>query len=222
MNLPLLYWASEEIGDDRFKRIAMAHADTAIRTHLRSDGSVAHIVEHNRENGDIVKTYGGQGYGEGSAWSRGQAWAIYGFILSYLHTGEEGYLGASRLAADYFVKNCFADMTVPVDFKAPSEPHIIDNSAAACAACGLIELAKALPEDEGGEYMSAATSLLRVIDEKYANYDYDTDYLVSHGTVRYPIDGDFEKAEVHVPIIYSDYFFTEAILKLLGSEFNPW
>ena len=62
MNLPLLYWASNEMDDDRFKRIAMAHADNAIATHIRPDGSVAHIVEHDRETGATVKTYGGQGY----------------------------------------------------------------------------------------------------------------------------------------------------------------
>ena len=222
MNLPLLFWASRETGDDRFKRIAMHHADTVIRTHLRPDGSIAHIVEHDRETGDVVRTFGGQGYAEGSAWSRGQAWAVYGFTMAYIHTGEARYLDAARSAADYFLSGCTSDWLVPVDFKSPAEPFIIDNSAAVCAACGLIELGKLLEENGGDRYISSAVNLLSAIDKKYANYDSDTDYVVGHGTVRYPVDGDFEKAEVHVPIIYADYFYAEAILKLLGSEFNPW
>lgn len=222
MNLPLLYWASDEIGHDRYRRIAMAHADTAIRTHMRPDGSIAHIVEHNRESGDTVRTFGGQGYAEGSAWSRGQAWALYGFTLSYLHTGETRYLEAAIRAADYFISGCSKNWTVPVDFKAPSEPYVIDNSAAACAACGLIELGKVLASSKGERYIDVAANLLSVIDAKYANYSPDTDYLVGYGSVNYPVNGDFKKAEVHVPIIYADYFYIEAILKLLQSDFNPW
>ena len=113
MNLPLLYWASREISNDRYKRIAMAHADAAIKTHLRPDGSVAHIVEHDRESGEVIRTFGGQGYAEGSAWSRGSAWAIYGFMLSYIHTGEERYLKAAVSAADYFISGISQDGTVP-------------------------------------------------------------------------------------------------------------
>lgn len=222
MNLSLLYWASEETGDDRFKRVAMAHADMAIMDHLREDGSVVHIAEHDRETGDVVATYAGQGCAVGSSWSRGQAWALYGFMISYLHTKEERYLDAAKQVANYFIANCCDDWLPRVDFRGPSEPVMIDTSASACAACGLIELAKALPECEGGMYMNAAMQLLHAMDDKCANYDDSVDYLVSHGTVRFPIDGDWKKAEVHVPIIYTDFFYTEAVLKLLGSEFNPW
>ena len=73
MNLPLLYWATEETGDDRFKRIAMAHADMSICDHLREDGSVVHIVEHDRESATVRTTHAGQGCAVGSSWSRGQA-----------------------------------------------------------------------------------------------------------------------------------------------------
>ena len=145
MNLPLLYWASEEKGDDRFKRIAVAHADMALRAHLRPDGSVAHIVEHDRETGEVVRTYGGQGYAEGSSWSRGQAWALYGFTLSYMYTKEERYLDAAKLVANYFIANVCDDWLPRVDFRSPEEPIYYDSTAGACAACGLLELAKLLP-----------------------------------------------------------------------------
>jgi unsaturated chondroitin disaccharide hydrolase len=222
MNLPILYWASEQIGDDRFKRIALAHADMTERHHIRDDGSVIHIVEHDRDNDAVIATHGGQGYCDGSSWSRGQAWALYGFIISYIHTGEVRYLNAAKRVANYFIAACSDDWLPRVDFRAPAEPVYYDTTAAGCAACGLIELAKALPENEGGMYMNAAMNLLHAMDDKCANYDDSVDYLVSHGTVRFPIDGDWKKAEVHVPIIYTDFFYTEAVLKLLGSEFNPW
>ena len=96
MNLPLLYWASREVGDDRFKQVAMLHADMALYDHLREDGSVKHIVEHNRETGLAVRSYAGQGSAHGSSWSRGQAWGLYGFMLSYMNTEEEAYLSAAK------------------------------------------------------------------------------------------------------------------------------
>ena len=224
MNLPLLYWASDEIGDDRFARIAKAHADMTLRDHLRPDGSVNHIVEHDRETGDLVKTYGGQGICEGSSWSRGQAWALYGFVLSYIHTKEERYLNGAKQVANYFIANCCDDWLPRVDFRAPAEPVYYDSTAGACAACGLIEIAKALPEDEGGMYMNAAINILKAMGEKFCDYDPEHDAMMGYGTLRYPVPGKYteKSAGVHISIIYGDYFFTEAILKLLGAEFMPW
>ncbi len=224
MNLPLLYWASREIGDDRFKRIAMAHADMSLMDHLREDGSVAHIVEHDRETGEVVKTYGGQGYKEGSSWSRGQAWALYGFVLSYIHTGEVRYLNGAKQVANYFIANCCDDWLPRVDFRAPSTPVYYDSTAGACAACGLIELAKLLPENEGGVYMNGAINLLKAMEKSFCNFDPANDHMLDYGTRLYPVEGEYteETAGVHISIIYGDYFYTEAILKLLGAEFFPW
>ena len=224
MNLPLLYWASDEIGDDRFARIAKAHADMALRDHLRPDGSVNHIVEHDRETGELVQTFGGQGIREGSSWSRGQAWALYGFILSYIHTKEEKYLNGAKQVANYFIANCCDDWLPRVDFRAPAEPVYYDSTAGACAACGLIEIAKAVHEDEGGMYMNAAINILKAMGEKFCDWDPEHDAMLGYGTIRYPVPGKYteKSAGLHISIIYGDYFFTEAVLKLLGAEFMPW
>ena len=221
MNLPILYWATEITGDDRWTRLAMAHADMALKDHLRPDGSVVHIAEHNRDTGELVTTHAGQGYAVGSCWSRGQAWGLYGFTLSYIHTGEERYLNAAKQIANYFIANCCDDWLPRVDFRSPSQPVMYDSTAGACAACGLLELAKRLPEHEGGMYMHAAVNILKAIEKNFADYNPDRDDLITHGTVLYPIKPGQESV-VHISIIYADYFFTEALLKLLGDEFLPW
>ena len=201
----------------------MAHADNVIRTHFREDGSFHHIVEHDRETGDLAKVFAGQGYKEGSSWSRGQAWGLYGYTLSYLHTGEERYLNVAKQAANYFIANCCDDWLPRVDFRAPSQPVYYDSTAGACAACGMLELAKALPEDEGGMYANAAINILKAMREKFMNFDPSTDDMLGYGTVRYPQEGlDPANCGIHISIIYGDFFYTEAVLKLLGSEFNPW
>lgn len=221
MNLPILYWASNVIGDDRFKQIAIAHADMALRDHIRPDGSVVHIVEHDRDTAQAVRTHGGQGYCVGSCWSRGQAWGLYGFILSYKHTGEQRYLDAAKRIAHYFIANCCDDWLPRVDFRAPSQPVYYDSTAGACAACGLIEIARCVDEGEGGMYMNAAVNLLRAMEEKFIDYSSETDCMLKYGTVLYPKNEKQQKG-VHISIIYGDFFYTEAVLKLLGSEFSPW
>ncbi|MBQ8720429.1 MAG: glycoside hydrolase family 88 protein [Clostridia bacterium] len=225
MNVPLLYWASREIGDDRFKQIAMAHADRTIEDHIRPDGSVVHIVDRDRESGEVVATRGGQGYAVGSSWSRGQAWGLYGFVLSYIHTGEVRYLDAAKRIANYFIASCCDDWLPRVDFRSPSEPVYYDSTAGAIAACGLIELGKILPEHEGGMYTNAAINILRAMEKSFCNFDPANDHMLDYGSVRYPATkSDMEKINslVHISIIYGDYFYTEAILKLMGSEFLPW
>lgn len=223
MNLALLYGASVEFKDDRYKRMAMAHADSTILSHVRPDGSVAHQAEHDRDTGELVATYGGQGYGVGSSWSRGAAWGLYGFVISYIHTGEERYLNTAKQIANYFISNCCDDWLPRVDFRAPQEPVYYDSTAGACAACGMLELGKLLPEGEGGMYTNAAINILKAMTEKFANFDTECDNLLDYGTERYPIAGVTpEQAGVHINIIYGDFFYVEAILKMLGSDFMIW
>lgn len=221
MNLPLLYFASEEMGDDRYKRVAMAHADNAIASHLRPDGSVIHIAEHDRDTGEVIKTHGGQGYADGSSWTRGQSWALYGFTISYLHTGEQRYLDAAKRVANYFIAACCDEWIPRIDFRSPSTPVFYDTTAGACAACGLLELGRILPEYEGGMYTSAAIKILRAITEKFCNFNPETDDMVNGGSLYYPLkEGQILKT--HISVIYGDFFYTEALLKILGSEFFMW
>ena len=57
MNLPLLYWASEETKNPRFKAVAMKHADTVLSHFIREDGAVHHIVEFDFRNWRMCWSY---------------------------------------------------------------------------------------------------------------------------------------------------------------------
>ena len=105
MNLPLLYWASDQIKDNRFCLAAQNHADMSLRDHIRKDGSIYHQVVHDVETGEFIEAKAGQGYSTDSCWTRGLAWAVYGMLISYIHTGERRYLDASIKCADYFIEN---------------------------------------------------------------------------------------------------------------------
>ena len=223
MNIPQLYWASEEIDDTRFKKLALRYADMAMRDHVRPDGSVNHIVVHDTENpGVVIETKGGQGYGVGSTWSRGAAWALYGFVLSYIHTKEQKYLDTAKKVAHYFITNVMNTDWLPLcDFRAPESPVLYDSTAGAIAACGLIEIAKNVPEFEKDIYLNAAVKMLKAMEKAWCDWTEEEDAVLLKGTERYVIANDGEKG-LHIPIIYGDFFFAEAMLKLKGSDFPPW
>lgn len=218
LNIPLLYWAETAIDDPRFRYIAEDHADKVMNHIVRPDGSVNHIAVFDATTGELIETPGGQGYASGSSWSRGQSWAIYGFALSYRHTGKREYLDTAKKVAHYFIAETSKTGWIPVvDFRSPKEPVIIDTSAGVCAACGLLEIAKHVGEFENNLYVDAAINLLKAIEENYAVWDTEKSGLISHATGEYHAEKWTE-----VPIIYSDYYFVEAILRILDKDFLIW
>ena len=216
MNILLLYWAAKEHNDDRYRYIAENHADTVLRTHIRPDGSVNHIVSLDPTNGEVIESFGGQGYEVGSSWSRGQSWAIYGFVLSYIHTGKETYLNTAKKVANYFIANIPEDGLIPVDFRQPLDCKLEDSTAAAIAACGLLEIAGRLEGAEKEMYRRAALKLLHVLAGQRCRFDLECDNLLEKCTAA------FHDKKHEFAIIYGDYYFIEAIWKLTGQEIFIW
>ncbi|MBQ9325077.1 MAG: glycoside hydrolase family 88 protein [Clostridia bacterium] len=217
MNLPLLYWASEMTGDPRFRQIAMIHADTTMESFVRADGSCNHIVIFDPETGAFLDNPGGQGYVSGSSWSRGQSWALYGFVLSYLHTGKEEYLDTAKRIANYFISQITDDWMPRCDFRQPEEPLLRDNVAGNVAACGLLELARAVPDMEGRFYFDAAVRILKAQEKDAANWECNDPAIFTKCTSAWhDISGR------HITMTYGDYYFIEAINKLSGDPLLFW
>ncbi|MDO4562959.1 MAG: glycoside hydrolase family 88 protein [Clostridia bacterium] len=207
MNIPLLYWASEQIKDDRYAQIAMAHADMTMRDHVRGDGSVHHIVVH-APDGSVLETPPGQGYGENSSWSRGQAWAICGFAQSYTWTKKTEYLDTAKRVAAYFLANV-PEGSVPLsDFRAPAGSELYDTTAGSIAACGMIEIARHVPKEEKKIYIDGAIRLIKTTDALCGDWNLETDSMILKGSE------SFHTSKGHMNIIYGDYYFTKAVLLL--------
>ena len=92
-----------------------------------------------------------------------------------------------------------------------------DSTAGCIAACGLIELSKIVPEFEKALYLRAAIKILQGTDKHCCNYDDNEQSIVQMGTEAY-----FNKDGIHIPIIYGDYYFMEALLKLKGNDVLFW
>ena len=215
-NISLLYWASEESKDPRFRQMAMLHADTVLAHFIRPDGSVCHIVEFDPEKGGMIRSHGGQGYGEGSSWTRGQGWAVYGFANSYAHTGKQEYLDAAKRCAHYCMANIPESGIIPVDFRQPKEPAWEDSCGACVIAGGLLEVAKHVTAPEKDMYVRAAVKILKAIADTRADFGRGCDAIVQNCTGAYHSDTH------HFTMVYADYFFIEALYKLTGTGILLW
>lgn len=216
MNIPLLYWASSVVGDERFSMIARCHADTVAKHFIREDGSVNHIVCFDPLTGEQQCTLAGQGYEVGSSWTRGQAWAIYGFALSAAWTSNKEYLSLAKRVAFYFMANMKERVLPPCDFRSPEEPVYFDASAALIAASGCLEIASLEDGVEKRLFQGFAYDLLKGVVDHACVWDMDKDNLVEKST------GSYEKDQ-NIPLIYADYYFLENLARITeGPAFSNY
>lgn len=215
-NISLLFWASEESKDPRFKQIAMLHADTIMENFVRRDGSVCHIIEFDPLTGEKIKSYGGQGYEDGSSWSRGQGWAVYGFVNAYTHSGKVEYLATAKSIAHYCMANMNEEGIIPVDFRQPKEPAWEDSCGACIIAGGLLEITKAVPELEKEMYRKGAEKILKAIAMTRTDWSRECDAIVQN------CSGAYHDHVHHITMSYADYYFIEAMYKLRNTGILLW
>lgn len=214
MNLPLLYWASEESKDPRFSQIAIAHTETVLKNFIHPDGSSRHIVEFDPVTGAYVRCHFGQGFADDSAWSRGCSWLVHGMTLGAKYTGRADFLAAAEHAARFFIENLPEDQVPWSDFKAPAKDQFKDSSAAAIAASGILTLAELVPASRKAYYVDAARRMLASLATNYLAPESD-EALLQHGSVMYHVTDPKDK---DTSLIYGDYYFVEALIKLQGGQ----
>lgn len=210
MNLALLYWASERTGDPTFARVATQHARTTRLTLVRGDGSTAHVADFVPETGVWVRRDTYQGFAHDSCWSRGQAWALYGFATCYAATGLPAFLGTARTLARYTLTHLPDDLVPFWDFDSPDIPNTYrDSSAAAVFACGLLELAD-VEEDLNlaAEWREWAQRITASLWAHYSSQGTNVPAILLHGSRSVP-HGYMDHA-----LIYGDYYFVEALTRL--------
>ena len=217
MNLPLLYWASEETGDPRFKEIAIRHSDTTLRWFIRADDSVYHSFRFDPVLGSPA---GGDNYcgrGVESHWARGTTWAIYGFAMGHRYTGDPRYLDAALRVARKFI-SLLDDEVVPIwDFRLdPEAPRIRDSSAAAIAVCAFQEL-EALGAADASITTAKEALLAKLCSDDYLDFDPSIEGILRHGEV-----GDGVGKAKSAYTSWGDYFLMEALAREMGMKETWW
>lgn len=219
LNVPLLYWASDVTGDEKYRKIALAHTRTSMANLIRPDSSTYHTFFFDPKTGDPVRGCTYQGYRDGSAWARGQAWGIYGMALGYGYTKDPACIDLFSRVTEFYIKRLPEDL-IPywdLEFMEGDEPR--DSSAAAIAACGMLEMAKYLPEEEAQRYHELAEKIAESLAKDYSVRNVsESNGLLLHGvyakaTPYNPIPESAQRG-VDECVIWGDYFYMELLTRL--------
>lgn len=208
MNLELLFEATKLTGDKKYWDIAISHADVTMANHYREDNSCFHVINYDPETGEVLSRNTHQGYSDPSAWSRGQAWGLYGYVLCYRYTKDEKYLAQAKKIVEYIFNNpTLPSDLVPYwdynlhDFK--GEPR--DASAAAITASALYEMSTYVKDKKLKSYADKIVESLSS-DVYTAKAGENGHFILLHSTGSKP-----HKSEIDTPLVYADYYYLEAL-----------
>lgn len=211
MNLELLFEVSELTGDDKYKEIAIMHANTTLKHHFREDDSSYHVVDYDPETGSVRSKETAQGFAHESAWARGQAWGLYGYTVCYRYTKDEKYLDQAKKIAKFIYDDRPADAIPYWDYNADQIPNEQrDVSAATIIVSALIEL-DGFTE---ASYRAQIDEILRSLasEEYTAKIGENNNFILKHSVGSIPHGN-----EIDVPLNYADYYYLESLLRYAAS-----
>ena len=204
MTLGPLQWGASNGGSSAWAGIAATHAQTVTTNLVRSDGSTYQLANFNPTTGARLSQGTFAGYSNTSTWARGQAWALYGFVQAYQASDNPAFLTTAEAVANYFVDHLPANGIPPWDFGAPATPtRPVDTSAAAIAADGLVMLSTVAGTKT--HYLRDAENILGSLSSSYLGPQSGESVL---------FDGYTGVNGKNTALIYSDYYFTDALLRL--------
>ena len=211
MNLDLLFTVSKLTNDDKYKNVAITHANTTMKNHFRPDYTSWHVVSYNND-GTVERKQTWQGKNDDSAWSRGQGWGVYGYTACFRETKDSTYLEFARNIADMIMSRVKTDDAIPYwDYMAPVTPETPrDASAAAVTASALLELSTFVAD--GQKYFDYAEKILKSLssDAYLAKPGTNGGFILMHSTGSLP-----NGSEIDVPLNYADYYYLEALKRYM-------
>jgi unsaturated chondroitin disaccharide hydrolase len=217
MNVGLILWAANATGDTALRDIALEHCRTTEKYLVRPDGGTAHEGIFDAETGAFLRQATHQGWSADSTWTRGLAWAIYGFTAVHRLSGGAEFLDTARRCADCYLRRAPAGLVPPWDFDVPPDgPRLWDSSAGAITASGLWDLAEQVDDPaEAGRYRAAALTILDTLcsDEFLARGRTGWEGILLHGVYHY-----HKGLGVDESVAWGDHFFVEALVKAIAGR----
>ena len=219
LNIPLLYWASEVTGDPKYETIAYNHFKTTIEVCYRADGSTYHTYYFDYLTGAPLKGVTAQGAGDDTTWARGQAWGMYGPLLTYAYLENDEAMETFIKAADYYLSYLPSDCVAYWDLSfgdGACEPK--DSSSAAIAVCAMLEAAKQLDDTNPKRqlYLNASKRIMNSLIDSYTTKNVpEANGLLLHGTYN-----KNSNTGVDEMTIWGDYFYMEALHRMLDPEWQ--
>ena len=214
MNVPLVFHAATETGDESLYAMAVAHCRTTERTLVRADGGTSQEAIFDENTGAFIRHATEQGVGPFSDWTRGLAWSIHGYATVYMATNDPADLAVAERNADHFLARCPIGQIPPWDFDAPAGPDRLDDSSAgAIAASALLNLSDLSPDPgRASRYRDAALALLDTLcSDRYLAWSTpDWEGVLMHGVYHF-----YRKLGVDESTIWGDYYLLEAVDRAL-------
>ncbi|WP_339738724.1 glycoside hydrolase family 88 protein [uncultured Sunxiuqinia sp.] len=214
MNLEMLLWAGKTFDNPEFIKVAETHANTTMKHHFRDDFSSYHVISYDTLTGEPEAKHTAQGYSHESAWARGQAWGLYGYVMMYREWGNQAYLKQAVNIADFILNhpNLPEDKIPYWDFNAPDIPEALrDASAGAIICSALIELSGYVSGKKSADYLAVAEKQLRTLSsrEYLADLGKSGNFILKHSVGHMP-----NGTEIDVPLTYADYYYVEALMRM--------
>lgn len=211
MNVGIVFYAAIETGDAHLMEVAMKHCLTTRRVLVRGDGSTAHEGLFDLRTGEFLKQTTHQGFRGDSCWSRGLAWSLYGFAISYRYTRDSRFLETAEACAAFYIEHTPADGVPPWDYDSPD--RMVDTSAAAIAASGLFELSGlTLDRGKAAFYESVARRILVSLCHRHlAQPGTGWEGILKGGVYHL-----HKQLGVDESVMWGEYFFVEALDKALA------
>lgn len=215
MNLELFFKITEMTGDSTFHKMALRHADRTMKEHFRDDYSCVHVVDYSTKTGEVRGRCTAQGFSDESAWARGQAWAIYGYVVCYRATGDKKYLDFAENISNFILndKNMPEDLVPYWDYDASEIPNVPrDASSASIISSALYEL---YTYTEKQEYLDAANKMVESLSSPAyrAAVGENGGFILMHSVGSLP-----HGSQIDVPLSYADYYFLEALIRKRNLE----
>jgi unsaturated chondroitin disaccharide hydrolase len=218
MNVPLIFYAAQETGDEDLYQLAVAHCRTTERTIVRKDGSTAHEGIFDLQTGEFLRQSTQQGLHADSTWARGLAWSLYGFGTVFTFTGDADFLRIARRNADCYIARCPDGLVPPWDFDVPEGPlRMCDSSAAAIAASGLWNLADLVVSADLAASVYYRNAALTILDTLCSDSFLAWSTPGWEGVLKHGVYHIHKKLGVDESVMWGDFFFVEAALKVLRS-----
>ncbi|MCC7087475.1 MAG: glycoside hydrolase family 88 protein [Pirellulales bacterium] len=219
MNVPIIFYAAKETGDEHLLRVATSHCRTTRDTIVRPEGSTAHEGIFDLETGRFLRQTTHQGLRDNSAWARGLGWSLYGYSKVYALTGSDEFLEVAERNAKFWLDHLPADKVPYWDFDAdltlpPPWGAQRDTSAGAIAASGLLDLAKQTKSPQrSAAYRDAAVAMLDALCEP--------EYLASktpgwEGILKHGVYHTAKNLGVDESVMWGEFFMVEALTKVVG------
>lgn len=218
-NIPLLFWAAKETGDNDYYEKAYNHLVTTVNNIVREDASTFHTYFINPD-GTPDRGATVQGVSDDSCWSRGQAWIISGLPISYKYTQNPEIPDLFEKVANYYINHLPEDFVPYWDMTfGDGSGEERDSSAGSIAVCGFLEMLPHIKDNSLKEIYEGVID--KIMYSLYTNYS-TKDTPESNGLLLHAVYSKPGNRGIDECNLWGCYYYMEALVRMIKGTKAYW